>query len=338
MLRIVGDINFADGYFDTGIGVGARLKSNANPFSGLQINDSDYWIGNFECVASSSSSQSGFQSQCFRIDPEMLRHFKHLNLYGVANNHVMQHGESAYKEMIGVIHSLGVDYVGSKDKHIHRFTHQGKRVGVIAFCQRPDNFTSTPLYWSSPEYMELESDIRSLSDVDYRIAIVHWGNEFIDYPYKDQKQVAHFLIDSGIDLVVGMHPHVLQGQEFYHNGMIFYSLGNCVFKMAWEPTRYSIVIKVDLSKEKPEVTYDYIYINPKTYFPSYIKEVPKSYSVPSLTKKVSTDIENELYYSEVFTRTKEYRKANRIVFLQDIRRLSFRNSFQMIIDYFKRRR
>ena len=106
-------------------------------------------------------------------------------------------------------------------------------------CNRPENFSETPLYWSMPEYSEIEEEIEKLSGCDFRIAYVHWGNEFINYPYVDQKNLAHLMIDKGADIIIGMHPHVLQGFEVYKGKYIFYSLGNFVFNMPWTPTKYA---------------------------------------------------------------------------------------------------
>ena len=111
-----------------------------------------------------------------------------------------------------------------------------------------------------------------MADCDFRIVFVHWGNEFINYPYLDQKAFAHFMVDCGADLIVGMHPHVLQGYEIYHGKHIFYSLGNCVFNMPWEPTKYSIVLQVDLSGDTI-ISYEYLKIG-DDYFPEIVKDVP----------------------------------------------------------------
>ena len=143
------------------------------------------------------------------------------DLFGVANNHVMQYGNEAYREMLHYLDRNNILYVGCNKRRSVRFEHQGKKIGILAFSQRPDNFTHFPLYWSLPEYKEIEMEIESLSDCDFNIAYIHWGNEFINYPYNDQKQFAHFLIDSGIDLIIGMHPHVMQGFEIYNGKHIF---------------------------------------------------------------------------------------------------------------------
>lgn len=336
MIKIVGDCNFADGYFDTGFGIGSSLEDKQNPFEYLDIRDSDYWIGNFECVTSAISNKSKIQSSYFRILPKYLYHFKHLNLYGVANNHVMQHGFLAYEEMLQTLEALGVDYVGADKKRSHVLVHQGRKIGIIAFSQRLDNFTDAPLYWSNPEYGEITKEIKSLQNMDYRIAFVHWGTEFIDYPYVDQKQFAHFLIDCGIDLVIGMHPHVLQGMEIYKGKEIFYSLGNCVFNMEWEPTWYSIIVNVDFHSRQP-VSFQYIKRNNINHFPEYVESVPKQYTIPILSEKINKNLENELYFMEVSNKTKLYRKDNRMAFIKNLYRLSIKDAFQIIQDFLQRK-
>ena len=322
MLKIVCDINFSDGYFDTGFGVGSSIKKGADPFVGLKRSEDDFWIGNFECVCSTVSNKQDTFANQFRIPPDNLKFVKHLDLYGVANNHVMQHGDDAYMEMLHYLEQEDVLYVGSNNKRSIVFEHQGKRVGIMAFSQRPDNFTIKPLYWSLPEYIDIKKEVDNLEDCDYRIAYIHWGNEFIGFPYIDQVQLAHYIIDCGVDLIIGMHPHRLQGYEIYKGKHIFYSLGNCVFNMKWEPTRYSIVVKVDLYQDNPLVSWDYIYVE-DNYFPIYLDKVPNVYNIDNLAKAINHRIENEKYYTKVFHNLKEYRKINRMDFIKNMHRFRF---------------
>lgn len=80
MLKIVGDINFTDGFFDTGFGVGSAIKRGLNPFDKLERNDADVWIGNFECVCSDSSHKNGIYKKQFIISPETISGISHLVL------------------------------------------------------------------------------------------------------------------------------------------------------------------------------------------------------------------------------------------------------------------
>ena len=102
MLKILGDINFSDGFFDMGFGVGSAIKKGFDPFAKLYRKRTDFWIGNLECVCANTSDKQGVYAKQFLISPRDLMHVKHLDLYGVANNHVMQHGESAYRECYGI--------------------------------------------------------------------------------------------------------------------------------------------------------------------------------------------------------------------------------------------
>ena len=248
MLKIVGDINLTDGYFDVGFGVGSKLKQGFDPFQHIQRNAEDCWIGNFEGVASESSEKSGNAALQFRVNPEYLSHLKHFDLYGIANNHAMQHGAAAYQCTFDYLSSCGCLCFGSNAQKSQVFEHQDKKVSITGFSQRIDAFSQEPCYWHNPEYKEIEQEINQLPEDAFKIVFVHWGNEFINRPSSPQKRFAHWLVDAGFDIVIGMHPHVLQGYEQNNGKYIFYSLGNFVFDMPWEPTKYGAVVSLDLSK------------------------------------------------------------------------------------------
>ena len=77
---------------------------------------------------------------------------------------------------------------------------------------------------------------------------VHWGDEFIRCPALEQINLGRRLIDSGVTLIIGHHPHVLQGFERYKKGIIAYSLGNFVSDMRQLSTRETVVFKCQISK------------------------------------------------------------------------------------------
>ena len=157
MIRIVGDCNFADGFFDMGFGTGTSIKNGADPFQNIKgKSQGDFWVGNFECVCSDISGREGMDARQFIISTEACNHVNHLDFYGVANNHVMQHGTKAYHQMVEYIESAGSLYAGTKEKPTTVFEHQCKKVAVTVFNQRPENFTKPPLYWAMPEYEDVK--------------------------------------------------------------------------------------------------------------------------------------------------------------------------------------
>jgi hypothetical protein len=311
MLKIVGDINLTDGYFDTGFGVGSKLKQGFNPFQHIDKKPEDCWIGNFEGVASEISDKTGNAALQFRVDPQYLNHLKHFNLYGIANNHAMQHGANAYQRTFDYLTSCGCLCFGSNAQKSQVFDHQGRKVSITGFSQRIDAFSKEPCYWHNPEYKEIEQEIRQLPEDAFKIVFVHWGNEFINRPSSQQKRFAHWLVDVGFDMVIGMHPHVLQGYEQYQGKYIFYSLGNFVFDMPWKPTKYGAIVSVDLSKDTIVPKMEYVRINNE--FASQIvdeKDVPKEFRFDYLNEQLVKEDNSEEYHAEISRCYKQYRKAN----------------------------
>ena len=83
--------------------------------------------------------------------------------------------------------------------------------------------------------------------VDVLIASLHWGDEFIDQPSPEQIRVGRAMIDGGFDVVIGHHPHILQGVEEHDGGVIAYSLGNFVYDQ-WQPRlRQSAILSLCIS-------------------------------------------------------------------------------------------
>ncbi|WP_270593619.1 MULTISPECIES: CapA family protein [Butyricimonas] len=337
MLKIVGDINYTDSYFDVGFGVGSEILHGADPFQYIHRKEDDFWIGNFECVCSETTNKRGVFGKQFRISRQYLEQIQHLNAYSVANNHVMQHGRDAYIQMLHNIECFKASYVGDINRKTIFFEHQNKKVSITSFSLRQDEFNTEPLYWCNPEYCDIERELNTfLLDVDVKIAYIHWGIENINYPNDNQKKLAHWLIDIGFDLVIGLHPHVLQGYEFYREKYIFYSLGNFVFNMPWEPTKYSVIINIDLSDKKPIVSYDYIYIN--NYFPRIIDEkmVPKQYTFKYLNELLLRNQNMEDYCSVYSFNLKKYRSANRRMIIFNLYKFQFEDIFSIIKDFIKR--
>ena len=83
-------------------------------------------------------------------------------------------------------------------------------------------------------------EIKALREAgcNYIIYACHFGKEYSETHNKLQTQIAHAIIDAGADMVVGTHPHVVQGIEIYNGKPIFYSLGNFVFGGNLTPTDY----------------------------------------------------------------------------------------------------
>ena len=164
---------------------------------------------------------------------------------------------------------------------------------------------------------------------------IHWGNEYINRPSSAQKKFAHWLIDIGFDLIIGMHPHVLQGYEEYNGKYIFYSLGNFVFEMAWEPTKIGAIVKFELDTKQPSV--EYIHIE-NDCTPVVVEEskIPAEWRFDYLNEALKKEDNSEQYHAEISRNYAAYRKANhRYIINNMIKHPTLGNS--LLKDFIKRR-
>lgn len=337
MIKFVGDINLTDWDFNFGFGIGSRIAQGFNPFSRLQRNEADIWVGNFEGVASDVTERKGMASKVFRVSPSVLESLKHFDIYGFANNHAMQHGTAAYGQTVEALEKYGSRVFGTNENRTIIIEHQGRKLSLTGACFRVDEFTENPRYWYNPEYKEIEVELNSLPKDAYKVFFVHWGNEYINRPSSAQKKFAHWLIDAGFDLVIGMHPHILQGYEVYNGKHIFYSIGNFVFDMAWEPTRFGAMVNVDFSAGEVNVGTEYVQIG-SDFAPRVIdeKDVPEQYRFEKLNELLSIEKNSEEYHAAINRYYKQYRKANH----KDIMKKMAGHpsvAFDIIKDYIKRR-
>ena len=184
-----------------------------------------------------------------------------------ANNHVLDYGEEAFAETMSLMDSLGVALVGggmnlAQARNPIFIDRGGLMLGFLAFCSViPRGFEATetgpgvnPIRahtayrpwcdlseypgtqpridtWAEPAHLtRMKRDIRNLKKkADLVVVNHHWGTSMMHEVMDFEREIAHASIDAGADLVLGGHPHVLQGIEFYKGVPIIYSMGNLLF-------------------------------------------------------------------------------------------------------------
>ena len=193
-------------------------------FDGVRdvFQNDDFTIVNLECVLSNSEARVD-KTYNLKGKPEYvgIMSGSSVEACSLGNNHSRDYGEQSLKDTQTVLDESGIVY-GYND-HIGTYTtDEGMTIGVV----------SASLLSKSADYENyLYNGIQRLKEqgTDLIIASCHWGIEREYYPNDYQKRVAHELIDKGADLVIGNHPHVLQGVELYNGKIICYSLGNFCF-------------------------------------------------------------------------------------------------------------
>lgn len=320
MINFTGDVSITDGYFNAGFGIGSEIMKGKNPFSGIQKGENDIWVGNFEGVASNISCNEGYASKVFRISSDALSHLPLFDMYGFANNHAMQHGENAYWQTVDCLSKQGYEVFGTQKQKSLLFEYKGQQVSITGVSFRLDEFSEKPCYWHNPEYIDIQREIKNLPNDAYKVLFVHWGNEYINRPSSAQKKFAHWLVDAGFDLIVGMHPHVLQGYEDYKHARIYYSLGNFVFDMPSEACRYGAIACLDFDENNiPTFSEKYVKIDTKGY-PTVVEDlvVPYHYRFEYLNQILVKEDNSEPYHREAQQGYLRYRKVNRKLILKNL--------------------
>lgn len=189
-----------------------------------------------------------------------------IEVLSLANNHILDYREEGFFETVGALEHHGIRHFGAgrnlaEARQPAIFEIRGVRVGFLGYCSVT---IDSPFYASSEERgitpLELElvrEDIRTLRpEVHVLVLSVHWGIENWSYPSAKQVGLAHRMIELGADLILGHHPHVLQGVEQYKQGHIVYSLGNFLFSeihWTWQtPDGHRIPSTVAMNKRNRE--------------------------------------------------------------------------------------
>lgn len=337
MVFFLGDINLTDWIFNIGFGIGTNICKGLDPFKYLERKGEDIWIGNFEGVASDISANKGIYAKAFRIEPNVLRGLHHMDVYGFANNHAMEHGGEAYKETVKSLESYGSQVFGLKDSRSITFEQLGKTVTITGLCLRIEASKEKPLYWHNPEYKDIQEEIERLPKNAFKVLYVHWGNEYINRPSAAQKKMAHWLIDAGFNLIIGMHPHVLQGYEDYNGGRIYYSLGNCVFDMPSEQCKIGALVCLNFKDGKPVYHEDYLKIDDDCC-PHVVSEeaIPSQWRFNYLNERLEIDDNSEEYHQEIRKGYLVYRKANRMQLMASAVKHPF-FFYELLKDFVKRK-
>ncbi len=181
----------------------------------------DLSIINMEGPLTESTARNG-ELFAFKGDPEFVNILSgsSVEAANLANNHSHDYGEQSFTDTKKILEDAGISTFGYDDTAI--VTVKGINVGLVGIYELHDHLE---------RMQQLKDNIAKVKadGADLIIAIFHWGNERETVPDYNQMTLAHAAIDNGADLVIGHHPHVLQGIEEYRGKYIAYSLGNFCF-------------------------------------------------------------------------------------------------------------
>lgn len=156
----------------------------------------------------------------FKASPDFVNVLKegNIEIVGVANNHSYDYGDTGTNETLQTLKNNNIGYFGRDDYLIKEVN--GIKIGFFGLIDIVGR-----------KYSDIDKAINYLKEqnCDLIIAAIHWGDEGSYTQNQAQINEGHYMIDNGVDLVIGTHPHVVQGIEKYKDRYIIYSLANFVF-------------------------------------------------------------------------------------------------------------
>ena len=224
-----------------------------------EVTAADYAVCNLEVPLGGGPSYTGYP--CFSAPDSYAKALRDagFDLFLTANNHCLDRRDRAARRTLIALDSLGVDHIGT-------FHDAAQREKLVPFIKDINGFKIGFLNYTygtngiephdGVEVALIERDrmadeIRKTREAGAEIVVVtiHWGIEYVLLQNKNQESLADFLVDQGVDLIIGGHPHVIQPMKVVRNEkegkdvLLVYSLGNFISNMKTADTRGGALVR-----------------------------------------------------------------------------------------------
>lgn len=228
------------------------------------IKSADYAIVNLETPLG-GKPYTGYP--CFSTPDSYLTALKAagFDLMLAANNHTLDRRDKGVIRTIDQFEKQSVEYVGIYRNNTHRKAIlpfikdiNGIKTAFLNYTYGTNGITiqgDIVVDYIDREVIKLDIDNARLSGAELIAVCIHWGNEYQLLPNQQQRQLADYLCDLGVDMIIGGHPHVIQPMEMRfnikHNKniLLVYSLGNFISNMKTRDTRGGATVKVNISRD-----------------------------------------------------------------------------------------
>ncbi len=248
-LLVVGDIMLDRNVAD-------RTKKSGDslyPFRQLPenwISEPDLAIANLE-GSLTDVRRPPVKSIDFQFDPAWAKLLKGLgwDVFSQANNHALDQGSAGYANSVSRLREAGFVVFGHQvDDGLIALATTTVKGETIAFLGW--NSTDNPI-----DRVEAAKAIKLAKEqATLVISVLHWGTEYRDHPDAGNVEFAHWMIDQGVDIVIGGHPHWVQGISEYKGKPIMWSLGNFIFDQDWsKETQQGLALKVNITPQTIEI-------------------------------------------------------------------------------------
>jgi len=253
-----------------------------------------------------------------------------INVLVTANNHSADRGCRGIKRTIDILDENSLLHTGTfkseddrKRGNLLILQKENLKVGLLNYTQDTNGiYVRKPCIVNLIKKEQIKRDIEEAKkEVDKLIVFLHWGEQYRFYPNRFQKKLAKFLINSGVDIVIGSHPHVLQPMFFDKNSssLIAYSLGNFISNQQRVGRDGGAILEVTLTKDSNSTKISdakYYLTWVKRYYSKgkrryqiipYSQEAVKSFKMRSFIKLAKGILKNSNI--DLATTTKEFQKT-----------------------------
>lgn len=219
--------------------------------TGSVLRQADLTIANLECVLAAGGDPEAGKVFHFRSDPKNVASLRSagIGMVSLANNHVLDYGAGAFREMLpaldaaGILHAgAGLDREAARRPVVRRVS--GTAVGLIAFTDNQPDWEAgrgpgvfyVPVVDGDRRVADLLALVRrTKARVQLLIVSTHWGPNWGSGAPAEHRELARALIEAGADVVYGHSPHIFRGVELYRGRPIIYSAGDFVDDYAVDP-------------------------------------------------------------------------------------------------------
>ena len=320
--------------------------ADRNPFEKVDKLFKEKYIlfGNLETTL----SEEGVPAQkavSFHTSPENVKWLLQagFDVVSVANNHTLDLGTTGLLNTLRTLNKNNILAIGAgTDEYSDSciIERNNIKVGFLAYYEGGYQSPNNPAWINKLDYNKILSDVITLKEqCDIIIVSLHWGMEKVFYPSPNQIKLAYNLIDNGVNIILGHHPHVLQAFEEYNGGFIAYSLGN--FHLQFNPeecmgpnnkrTNQSVVLKLNVNKDGYQ-SYNLIpVVLDENYYPLPASE-EQAQEILSFIKNINIPVINgeitrDWWFEQI---AEEYLSGNMQSWIIRIRRYGFIHFLQCI--------
>lgn len=223
------------------------------------IYGADYAVVNLECPLG-GAPYTGYPA--FSAPDEYAKELKHVgfDLFTTANNHCLDRRDKGLVRTIEVLDAMNIPHVGTYKNRAQRAESlplvvdvKGVKVGFLSYTYGTNGISvQGDAVVDLINRQQISRDIADARKAGAQLMCVymHWGIEYVLQPVKEQRDLADFLVDEGVDMIIGSHPHVVEPVELRYSPrhgkqvLVVYSLGNFISNQTTIDSRGGAMVKV----------------------------------------------------------------------------------------------